>query len=190
MRPERRFLFPSDIPTATHAVHSIMRNALLILAALFASTRTAAAQSKVVGRWLVHYEHETRGVHVGTPQLVVDSVRMTLRQRGDSILGEWQAIVPAGETAAHPRDLRGIARGDTVRMQLDPNISESEGFFSELGREIIEFLKTHVHGIPPMTPFIEVAVRGDSLVGARWSASADFSVESPRRALKAIRETP
>jgi hypothetical protein len=157
----------------------------LLAASLVGSS--AAAQSQVVGRWIVRYEHETRGVHVGTPQLVVDSVRMTLRQRGDSILGEWQAIVPAGETA-RPRDLRGVARGDTIRMQLDPNIAESEGFFSELGREIIEFLKTHVHGIPPMTPIIEFSIRGDSLVGARWSASADLSVQSPRRALTAVRD--
>src|SRR6476620_3091455 len=106
-----------------------MRNSVPFLLALSLAVSPAGAQSRVVGKWLVRYEHETRGVHVGTPQLVVDSVRMTLRQRGDSILGEWQAIVAPGETAAHPRDLRGIARGDTVRMQLDPNIAESEGFF-------------------------------------------------------------
>ena len=128
-------------------------------------------------------------MHVGSPQLVTDSVRMTLRQRGDSILGEWQAIAPDGETA-HARDLRGVMRGDTVHLQLDPNIGESEGFFAELGREIVEFLKTHVHGIPPMTPIIEIAIRGDSLVGARWSASSNFRVETPRRTLTAVRETP
>jgi hypothetical protein len=164
-----------------------MRKTVTFLLAASLVGSSAAAQSQVAGRWIVRYEHETRGVHVGTPQLVVDSVRMTLRQRGDSILGEWQAIVPAGETA-RPRDLRGVARGDTIRMQLDPNIAESEGFFSELGREIIEFLKTHVHGIPPMTPIIEFSIRGDSLVGARWSASADLSVQSPRRALTAVRD--
>jgi hypothetical protein len=162
-----------------------MRNFLVLLLA----ASSAGAQSKVVGKWIVRYEHETRGVHVRTPQLVIDTMRMTLRQRGDSILGDWQAFVPAGETT-HSRDLRGVMRGDTVRMQLDPNIAESEGFFSELGREIVEFLKTHVHGIPPMTPIIEFTMRGDSLVGARWSASADFSVESPRRALSAAREKP
>ena len=166
-----------------------MRNRVPLLCLLLLAASTAGAQSKVTGKWLVRYEHETRGVHVGTPQLVVDTVRMTLRQRGDSILGEWQAIAPAGETA-HPRDLRGVMRGDTVRLQLDPNIGESEGFFAELGREIVEFLKTHIHGIPPMTPIIEVAIRGDSLVGARWSASADFRIESPRRTLTAVRETP
>ena len=166
-----------------------MRNPVPFVLVLALAVSPAGAQSKVVGKWLVRYEHETRGVHVGTPQLVVDTVRMTLRQRGDSILGDWQAFVPAGETA-HPRDLRGVLRGDTVRMQLDPNLAESEGFFTELGREIVEFLKTHVHGIPPMTPIIEFSLRGDSLVGARWSASADFSVESPRRMLSAVREKP
>jgi hypothetical protein len=163
---------------------------LSVATAFVAAPRPADAQSRVVGQWIVRYERETRGVHVGTPALVIDSVRMTLRQRGDSILGDWQAIAPPGESPAHPRDLRGVMRGDLVRMQLDPSIAESEGFFSELGREIVEFLKTHVHGIPPMTPIIEVAVRGDSLVGTRWSASADLSIESPRRTLTAVREKP
>jgi hypothetical protein len=164
--------------------------ALSVAAAVVGAPRPADAQSKVVGQWLVRFERETRGVHVGTPPIVVDSVRMTLRQRGDSILGDWQAIVPTGESPAHPRDLRGVTRGDLVRLELDPSIAESEGFFSELGREIVEFLKTHIHGIPPMTPIIEVAIRGDSLVGTRWSASPDLSVESPRRNLTAVREKP
>lgn len=163
---------------------------LMLSAAIFVTPRLAGAQSKVVGRWVVRYEHEVRGVHMAPAQIVVDTVRMTLRQRGDSILGDWQAYAPAGEPAPHARELRGIIRRDTVLMQLDPIISESEGFFSELGREIVEFLKTHVHGIPPMTPFVEVTVRGDSLVGSRWSASADFSAETPRRALWALRERP
>jgi hypothetical protein len=165
---------------------------LLVAAALSASSRPAGAQSKFVGRWLVRYEHEARGIHVqvGTPQVVVDSVRMILRQRGDSILGDWQAIPAAGEAPPHPRELRGMIRRDTVRMQLDPNIQESEGFFSEMGREIVEFLKEHIHGIPPMTPFVEVTLRGDSLVGARWSASADFGAETPRRSMWAVREKP
>jgi hypothetical protein len=167
-----------------------MRNAVPFLVVLSLSAASVSGQSKVVGQWIVRYEHETRGVHVGTPQTIVDTVRMTLRQRADSILGDWQPVTPAGETPPHPRDLRGVIRGDTVRIQLDPNIAESEGFFAELGREIVEFLKTHVHGIPPMTPIIELALRGDSLVGARWSASADFSIESPRRALSAVREKP
>src|SRR6476619_7962935 len=105
-----------------------MRNPVPFLLVLSLAVSPAGAQSKVVGRWLVRYEHETRGVHVGTPQLVIDTVRMTLRQRGDSILGDWQAIVAPGEIA-HSRELRGVVRGDTVRLQLDPNIGESEGFF-------------------------------------------------------------
>lgn len=166
----------------------------LCLAALMVAPRLATAQSTLAGKWIVRYEHQSHGihVHVGTDPapIVVDSVRMTLRQRGDSIIGDWQAIVAPGEPAAHGRELRGVIRRDTVRMQLDPNVAESEGFFTEMGREIVEFLKTHIHGIPPMTPFIEVTARGDSLVGSRWSASADFAAETPRHALWAVREKP
>jgi hypothetical protein len=161
---------------------------LLPVVALATFSGDAIAQSKVVGRWIVCYEHETRGVHIGMPALTVDTVRLTLRQRGDSILGEWQPMGPTGETAAVPRPVRGVLRGETVRAELDP--VPGEGFFSELGREVVDFLKEHVHGIPPMTPQLELILRGDSLVGTRWSASADGAAETSRQSLRAIREKP
>jgi hypothetical protein len=185
-------MHPSVTATCRRMTSASRQFAISILFALAAiiPPRSMDAQSKFVGRWLVRYEHEIRGVHVGAPQLVVDTVRMTLRQRGDSVIGDWQAIAAAGEPAPRGRELRGVMRSDTVRLQLDPNLAESEGFFTELGREIVEFLKTHVHGIPPMTPYVEFTMRGDSLVGSRWSASADFSAETPKRALWALREKP
>jgi hypothetical protein len=155
---------------------------------ILVTSRPAFAQAKADGRWIVQYEHETRGVHVGTPQLVTDSARVTLRQRGDSVLGEWQAIVPAGDAPAHPRVLRGTIRGEIVRLQLDPNVQESEGYFAEIGREIVDFLKEHIHGIPPMITQLELTLRGDAFSGSRWSASADGSTETTRRPLRGSRE--
>src|SRR4051812_8058487 len=121
-----------------------------IAVALLVASRPAFAQGKVDGRWIVQYEHEARGIHGANPQLVTDSARVTLRQQGDSVHGEWQAIVPAGEAPARPRVLRGTIRGEIVRLQVDPNVQESEGYFAEIGREIVDFLKEHIHGIPPM----------------------------------------
>ena len=159
-----------------------------IAVALLAASHSTLAQTRIDGHWIVQYEYETRGVHVGTPQLITDSARMSLRQRGDSVIGEWQAIVPAGEAPAHPRVLRGTIRGETVRLHVDPNVQESEGYFAEIGREIVDFLKEHIHGIPPMTTQIELTVRGDALTGSRWSASADGATETTHRSLRGARE--
>ena len=147
------------------------------------------AQSPVTGKWLVRYEHEVRSGHLGGPlvsRIVTDTVRLTLRQKGDSILGEWQVIAPAGETPSSPRTLVGVLRGETARLEVDPNVAATEGYFAELGREIVEFMKEHIHGISPTTTRLELTARGDSLIGSRWSSSTDGS-ESTRRSLKGVR---
>jgi len=159
-----------------------------IAVALLVASRSSFAQAKADGRWIVQYEHEARGIHGANPTLVTDSARITLRQRGDSVLGEWQAIVPVGDAPAHPRVLRGTIRGDVVRLQIDPNVQESEGYFAELGREIMDFLKEHIHGIPPMITQLELTVRGDTLSGSRWSASADGSAETTHHPVRGARE--
>ena len=159
-----------------------------IAVALLLASRSAFAQAKLDGRWIVQYEHETRGIHGANPQLVTDSAHVTLRQRGDSVLGEWQGIVPAGNAPAHPRVLRGTIRGEIVRLQIDPSVQESEGYFAEIGREIMDFLKEHIHGIPPMITQLELTVRGDALSGSRWSASPDGSAETTHRPLRGDRE--
>ena len=174
-------------------VDSTIRARLVVgFAATIAATPHALqAQAGITGKWLVHYEHEIRTGHMGTGQsrIVVDSVHVMLRQKGDSIVGEWQAIAPPGETPPGPRTLAGILGGETVRLEVDPNVAATEGYFAELGREIVEFMKEHIHGIPPTTTRIELTARGDSLVGARWSSSTD-GTESTRRSLRGIREKP
>jgi hypothetical protein len=150
------------------------------------------AQTGITGKWLVRYEHEVRSGHFGGPlvsRMVTDTVHITLRQKGDSILGEWQAIVSPGVTPASPRTLVGVLRGETAHLEIDPDVAATEGYFAELGREIVEFIKEHVHGISPTTTKLELTARGDSLIGARWSSSAD-GTESARRSLRGIRAKP
>jgi len=169
---------------------SIRARLILRLAATIAAVPLSVqAQAKIAGKWVVSYEHEIRTGHLGGPlvsRTVVDTVHVTLRQKGDSILGEWQAIAPTGETPPSPRTLVGVLRGETARLEIDPNVAATDGYFAELGREIAEFMKEHVHGIAPTTARIELTVRGDSIIGSRWSSSTD-GTESPRRSLKGIR---
>jgi hypothetical protein len=160
------------------------------LIGLQTAARAQGTQSHVVGRWIVRYERDAAGMHDTSPRLVIDSASMALVQRGDSILGEWKSIAANSDPRSRGRELRGLLRRDTVRLQFDPSVAESEGFFSEMGREIVEFLKEHIHGIPPMTKVLEFTMRGDSLIGTRWSASPDYSTETPRHPMWAIREKP
>jgi hypothetical protein len=164
---------------------------LLACIAAIISSRGLHAQANVAGKWLVRYEHEVHTGHMGggAARMVIDTVHITLRQKGDSIVGEWQAIASAGETPPSARSLVGVLRGETARLEIDPSVAASEGYFSELGRQIVEFLKEHVHGIPPMTTRLELTSRGDSLVGSRWSASPD-GTETNRRSLIGVREKP
>lgn len=170
--------------------HSSIRARLALVATIASTPLPVQAQGNVAGKWLVRYEHEVRSGHLGGPlvsRMVTDTVHITLRQKGDSVLGEWQAIAPAGETPPSPRTLIGVLRGETARLEVDPNVAATEGYFAELGREIVEFMKEHVHGISPTTTRLELTARGDSLVGSRWSSSAD-GTDSPRRSLRGIRE--
>ena len=197
------FLSPSDNDSRLAAVAFVMRRTLpgstvrarLVtgLAATIAIVpHTSQAQTGITGKWFVHYEHEVRSGHLGGPlvsRMVTDTVHITLRQKGDSILGEWQAIAAAGETPPSARTLVGVLQGDTARLEIDPNVAATEGYFAELGREIVEFLKEHIHGITPTTMKLELTARGDSLVGSRWSSSAD-GTESTRRSLRGIRAKP
>jgi hypothetical protein len=156
----------------------------------FVDTSMAAAQSPLAGQWLVRYEREVRTLHGGPAPVVHETARLSLIQRGDSLVGQWQAIVPAGETPPAMRTVRGVIARDTARVQLDPPPIENEGYFAELGRDIMEFLRTHIHDAPTMTPLLELTVRGDSIVGTRSTASADRQKVTLARPLSAVRDRP
>ena len=119
------------------------RLAFALVATIVAMPYPSQAQAGVTGKWLIRYEHEVRSGHLGSPlvsRIVTDTVHMTLRHKGDSIFGEWQPIASAGETPPSPRTLVGVLRGETARLEIDPNVAATEGYFAELGREIVEFM--------------------------------------------------
>src|SRR5437764_14712261 len=56
-----------------------------------ASAQSGGSRAVLTGHWLVRYEHERR-THLSDTQIVIDTARLTLHQRGDSVTGEWQSI--------------------------------------------------------------------------------------------------
>jgi hypothetical protein len=156
----------------------------------FVLASPAAAQSPLAGQWLVRYERELRSMHGGPPTVVHETARLSLAQQGDSLIGQWQAIVSSGETPPSARTVRGVIFRDTARVQIDPPPPENDGYFAELGRDIMEFLRTHIHDMPTMIPQLELTVRGDSLVGTRSTVSLDRQKVSAARPLSAVRDRP
>src|SRR5437899_8889421 len=111
-------------------------------AALFACIPVAAiAQSPAAGQWTVRYTLAYRNLHTGDTTLVDETGVLSLHARGDSLTGFWQRAAARDEPAAAVRAVRGTARGDTVRVQLDPP-PHSLALVSDLAQDLVEWLKT------------------------------------------------
>ena len=151
---------------------------------------SASAQSPLAGQWLVRYERELRAIHGSPPTVISETARMSLVQRGDSLFGQWQTIVASGETPPMARTVRGVVLRDAARVQVELPPPENDGYFAELGRDIMEFLRAHIHDMPTMIPVLELNVSGDSLVGTRSTVSLDRQKTTPARPLSAVRDRP
>ena len=149
---------------------------------------TLAAQTKLGGQWTVRYTRASVNMHTRDTSVVEETAQMILHPRGDSIFGFWQMPADQGESLPPVRTIRGVIRGDTARVQVDQVPHDDDGFFAELGRDIVEFLKTHIHNMPTTIPLLEFTVRGDSLVGTRRSITLDGTVTAmPPRPLSGVR---
>ena len=158
---------------------------MLAVLSAFGAPR-AGAQVQLAGQWLVRYEHEAAGMHVAPARTEQAIARMTLMLRGDSVYGQWQPVVAAGETPPAARAIHGQRTHDGAALQLAP-ASESDGFFMSLIDGLVDYLKLHIHGIPPMITYIDLSVRGDSLSGVRRSASVDGTVQGRSRDIAGAR---
>jgi len=165
---------------------NLRRLRLVLLAALCVMPHAVSAQAKLTGSWSVRYIRALRITHSGDTATIEETAQMTLHPRGDSVFGFWQTPAANGDPEPTPRTVRGTIRRDTVRVQVD-EAAHNDGFWSELGRDIMDFLKTHVHNMPPTIPFLEFTVRGDSLVGTRRSMTLEGEMRSAPRPFTAVR---
>ncbi|MEP6831886.1 MAG: hypothetical protein ABJB74_00775 [Gemmatimonas sp.] len=149
------------------------------------------AQSPVAGTWMMRYEHQPHSLHATTPAPIeVVQGRLTLRQSGDSVFGEWQTVVAKGDTAPPPRNVQGVQRRDSVFLRFLPVVDENAGIIASVLDDVVVFLKTYVHGMPPTTTALDVAMRGDALVGIRRTVLLDGTPRSDGEALTGARVKP
>lgn len=142
---------------------------------------------KLAGQWEVQYERGATVTHGASEVRQDGSARMTLRMKGDSIFGQWQPDVAPGEPLAPAFELRGTAKGDSGFVQLVPNVDAAAGMLKNMANDVMDFLKTHLHGMPPMVTVLEFRISGDALSGVRRSVSEDGSVKTTGRAMTAVR---
>jgi len=154
---------------------------------------TAVAPTPVAGAWLMRYERMVNSgtLHSTTTDAVeVVQGRLTLRQSGDSVFGEWQPMVAKGDTAPPPRSVHGVQRRDSVLLRFVPVVDNDAGMIATAAHEVVEFIKTYVHDMPPTTTALEVALRGDMLTGTRRTVLLDGTPRGQPQVLTGVRAKP
>ncbi|MDB4908782.1 MAG: hypothetical protein JWO05_3566 [Gemmatimonadetes bacterium] len=144
----------------------------LIVAAMLFSRMSD--QNPVVGQWLVSYQ---RPVFNGTDSAHFERAmaRVTLEQRGDSIVGRWLLVSPSAQPMTAPRVLWGVA--PHRRFQLS-------------GPPIEGKLINHLFGSTTvmLVPVYDFVVSGDSISGSLYTRNDEHGVKSPPIAFSGVRE--
>ena len=158
-----------------------------------AVAQNSGAPNAVAGAWIMRYERaaSSSNLHSTTAEAVeVVQGRLTLRQSGDSIFGEWQTMVARGDTAPPPRSVRGVQRRDSLFLRYIPVVDNDAGIIATAAHEFVEFIKTYVHGMPPTTTALDVAVRGDVLTGTRRTVLLDGTPRGQPQGFTGMRAKP
>ncbi len=133
-------------------------------------------ERQLVGTWMTEY-YRTTGGHGGGGESELARARLTLAQRGDSVVGQWQDLVATGAPTPRSRALRGVIRDGALTLVAD---SVTAVMRQHLGPERrLQMVITY-----------ELAVRGDSLVGTQRMRSTDGAINNNPRRFVAVRERP
>lgn len=142
---------------------------------VLAVARTATAQDNVAGRWITDFPLRLRVINGVESSEGTGHARLTLRLKGDSVLGTWQDITAGAAQPPRSKTLRGTVVNGRVRVETDPPdervLRDAEG-----ERQVM------------MRTLYDVAARGDSLVGTEQSIAADHSSVAYSRPFSATRE--
>lgn len=158
-------------------IQPMLRRAALITAFSLPALKAAQAQNTIAGAWVVRYERTVRDSHASAsatePAIEVVQGRLTLRQSGDSVFGEWQTTPTKGDSAPPPRNVHGVQRRDSVFLRFLPAVDPDAGMIATALHDLSDFLKLYIHGIQPTTTAIDAVIRGDALVGTRRTVLMD-----------------
>jgi hypothetical protein len=153
-----------------------MRASIVLCAATLALAvaRPAAAQTNIAGNWITEFPLRLRVINGVESSEGTGRARLTLRLKGDSVLGTWLDITPGGAQPARTRALRGTVANGQVRVETDPP------------DERVLFDGTTEQRVQMRTVF-EFTLHGDALEGTEESIAADHSSVAHSRPFRAKR---
>lgn len=169
---------------------------LTVAVALSAAPGSAFAQSTFAGTWLLRYERAASGQHASSvnasasPAVEVVQGRLTLRQSGDSLFCEWHMLPAKGDSALPPRSVHGVQRRDSAFLRLIPAVDTTAGIIANAAHEVVVFLRTYIHGMPPTTTAFDLGIRGDVLSGMRRTVLLDGTPRGNESMLTGVRTKP
>ena len=150
---------------------TVLFTATLALAAV----RPAPAQDNVAGSWITEFPIRLRVINGVESSDGVAQARMTLRLKGDSVLGTWQDITRGAGQSARTRTLRGTIVNGRARVETDPPdervLRDAEGEQRVMMRTVYDF-----------------TAQGDTIKGTEQSIAADHSSVAHSRPFSASRE--
>lgn len=151
------------------------RNHLLAVALSIGFASPVAAQS-LSGKWITEFD---RGMRNNDGQVSSTGekakARLTLAQKGDSVVGTWELVSPLPPNGAPPaRQLRGTIAGDKVTLVSDGLVTVNRNG----ERSTLKMTTTYVF-----------AARADALEGT-MQMKLEEEGDQPARPFAAWREKP
>lgn len=153
-----------------------MRPSVVLCAAALAlaAAPPASAQGTVAGTWIAEFPIGLRVINGVESSDATGRARITLRLKGDSVLGTWQDIT-GGNRPARTRSLRGVLANGRARVETDP--PDTRVLFDGTTEQRVQ-----------MRTVYDVAAHGDTLEGTEESIAADHSSVGRSRPFHAKRE--
>jgi hypothetical protein len=155
-----------------------MRISTILCAATLALAvaRPASAQGNVAGDWITEFPLRLRVMNGVESSEGTGRARLTLRLKGDSVLGTWLDITSGAAQPARTRSLRGTMANGRVRVETDP--PDTRVLFDGTTEQRVQ-----------MRTVFDFTARGDTLEGTEQSIAADHSSVAHSRPFSAKRET-
>jgi hypothetical protein len=154
-----------------------MRTTTVLLTAALALVlaRPASAQGNIAGSWITEFPLRLRVINGVESSDGVAQARLTLRLKGDSVLGTWQQIPQGAGQPARTRALRGTVVNGRARVETDP--PDERVLRDNEGERRVQ-----------MRTRFDFAAHGDSLQGTEQTIAADRSSVAYSRPFAAKRE--
>ena len=147
---------------------------LALVAAFGVFPAPVRAQASLAGSWSAEFPRRIQNVNGEERVTEMGRARLTLELRGDSVLGTWQTLPEANQSAPVSRALRGVIEAGRLRIVSDPFEATQRTMSGE--------------STVRLSNSFELALEGDSLKGTMQTRGPDGAPVGSTRSFSAVRE--